>query len=275
MSKINYDALAVEGLKDVLTKVSTTCRDLNIDFFIVGAIARNIWLASHGENPTGTKDIDFGVYVPSTEKYNELKAALIEKYGYIVNSTNAFCLITPDGKQVDLLPFGEIEEEGQVIIEGTGLTKVNLEGFEEAYYLGATDISIGEENYKACSIPAVLILKMIAFDDRPEERTKDVKDINAICKYYPDIESNYIWEEHCDLYEGDREHAEVAMIALGRQMKTIIGGNTKLFTRIIKIIDEALNLKSKLLLHMIENSGTETLEMKGKLLEYIKKGLTA
>jgi hypothetical protein len=58
-------------------------------------------------------------------------------------------------------------------------------------------------------------------------------------------------------------------------MKTIIGGNTKLFTRITKIIDDALNLKSKFLLHMVEDSDTETLEIKGKLLEYIKTGITA
>ncbi len=81
MSKINYDALAVGGLKDVLINVSTTCTELNIDFFIVGAIARNIWFASHGENPTGTKDIDFGIYVSNTEKYNKLRDALIENYG--------------------------------------------------------------------------------------------------------------------------------------------------------------------------------------------------
>ncbi len=90
MSKINYDALAVGGLKDVLINVSTTCTELNIDFFIVGAIARNIWFASHGENPTGTKDIDFGIYVSNTEKYNKLRDALIGDISYLASSAGRY-----------------------------------------------------------------------------------------------------------------------------------------------------------------------------------------
>jgi predicted nucleotidyltransferase len=180
MLKINYDELAVEGLKDVLINISSTCKELEIDFFIVGAIARNIWLASHGENPTGTKDIDFGVYVPNVEKYNLLKEALINNYNYVESRENDFCLFTPDGKQIDLLPFGEIEQDGQVMIKGKGYTQIKPDGFEETYNLGLQEVKIGEEKYSACSIPAIVILKMIAYDDRPERRIKDVKDISDI-----------------------------------------------------------------------------------------------
>ncbi len=76
MSKINYDALVVEGLKDVLLQVSNTCKKLDINFFIIGAIARNIWYVSNNEEPYGTKDIDFGIYVPNKDKYNQLRKSL-------------------------------------------------------------------------------------------------------------------------------------------------------------------------------------------------------
>jgi len=124
MSKISYSDLAVEGLKEVFLQISETCKVLDIDFFIVGAIARNIWYIKNNKNPTGTKDIDFGIYVPNEKKYNLLRKTLIKDYNYIASSENAFCLIAPGKKQIDLLPFGEIENDGQIMIEGMGITSI-------------------------------------------------------------------------------------------------------------------------------------------------------
>ena len=42
MSGISYEALRVDGLKGVLKDIRAACRALKIDFFIVGAVARNI-----------------------------------------------------------------------------------------------------------------------------------------------------------------------------------------------------------------------------------------
>lgn len=114
--RISYDALPVDGLREVLIQVSEACVQHNIDFFIVGANARNIWYASHSENPSGTKDIDFGIYVANEDKYNLLRRTLIDTYDYIPSTTNALCLLTSDGKQIDLMPFGDIEKDGQVMI---------------------------------------------------------------------------------------------------------------------------------------------------------------
>lgn len=274
MSKIIYDKLAVEGIREVLQQVRQACNELDLDFFLVGAIARNIWFAINEERPSGTKDIDFGIYVPSEVEYNKLRDLLMTKYNYHPSKENAFCLITENGKQVDLLPFGSIEEDGQVMIEGQGLQKINLDGFEEAFLAGSQEVIIGDEKYKSCSIPGVVILKMIAFDDRPERRIKDIKDIHLICKHYPILETNLIWDKHNDLYENDREHDEVAMIVLGREMKEIVGDNNGLKKRILNIIDKALKGETNFLKHMIENPQEETMEQKSRILEYIRRGFS-
>ena len=274
MSKINYNALSIDGLKDVFIQISETCKELEIDFFIIGAIARNIWYVSNNENSRGTKDIDFGVYVSDVKKYNELREELKSNYGYKESTENAFCLITQDGKQIDLLPFGEIEKEGQVIIEGKGLTKVNLDGFKEAFEFGVNEVEIGEEKYKACSIPGVMILKLIAYDDRPNRRIKDIVDINSICLNYPALEADFIWGNHFDLYEGDIEHYEVGVIVLGREMKKLVLTNSDLENRIISIIDKAIEQESPVLSLMIQNSEDETIEDKKYILEKLKFGFT-
>ncbi|MFT6338544.1 MAG: putative nucleotidyltransferase [Saprospiraceae bacterium] len=129
---ISYNALQVDGLKDVLETIAIACNTLGIDFFVVGAVARNIWYANSKKELRGTKDIDFGVYVPDKETYEQLKAYLIKQYQYTQDKENAFCLITPDGKGIDLMPFGKIANDGEVMIEGSGMTTLKLDGFEEA-----------------------------------------------------------------------------------------------------------------------------------------------
>lgn len=273
-SGIAYDALQVEGLKEVLAQVSSACDELGIHFFIVGAIARNIWLAAHDERPMGTKDIDFAVYIPGKKEYLLLKEKLQVDYRYHASTENNYCMLTPEGRPIDLLPFGEIEEEGQVLIEGRGLSRISLEGFSEVHRYGLKQVSLGNEAYAVCTIPSVIILKLIAYDDRPEHRIKDVKDIDSICKSYPYLEQEYIWSEHFDLYAGNRSHEEVAMIVLGREILKIAAANDHLCQRLIRILREAIEGKSRLMNYMISNSEHEHLIQKQAILQKIVEGMT-
>lgn len=272
MSSIDYDSLVIDGLREVFLQISKSCISLDIDFFIVGAIARNIWYVANDQNPKGTKDIDFGIYVASEKQYNKLRSILITKYNYVQSSENGFCLITPDGKQIGLLPFGDIEKNDQVLIEGKGLTRINLDGFEEVFKLGATDITIGKEQYKSCSIAGIMILKLIAFDDRPDQRTKDIQDISSICKHYPSIEMESIFSNHFDLYDDILDHDEVGIIVLGREMRRLTDRNEVLVERINNILDKSITDENSLLELMIENPETETIIMKKKIIQLLKQG---
>lgn len=274
MLKTTYDSLAVEGLKKPFEEIATVCKNHGINFFIVGAIARNIWFATNDERPTGTKDLDFGVFVTDVDTYNELRETLIRDYQYTPSKGNAFCLITPEGIQIDLLPFGEIEQDNEVSVEGVGLTSVKLDGFREVFERGTVDVEIGTETYRSCSIPGVVILKMIAYDDRPDRRGKDVEDIYAICQHYPIIEDENIWANHSDLYGDDREHFDVGMIVLGREMSRMISDNDKLRNRVVDILNKALRLDSGFIPIMIKNPEEETIDQKRNILTNILRGLT-
>lgn len=273
--RISYDALKAPGLKDILEQVSRTCNAIGVDFFMVGAVARNVWFASHEKFPRGTKDIDFAVYIPDISKYNELRERLLTIYGYRDSRENAYCLLSPDGNQVDLLPFGEIEAEGQVMIEGKGLVSVNLDGFREVYEQGLEKVRLGEEQYAVCNVPSVIILKLIAFDDRPEHRVKDVKDIAGIVQYYPFLEEEHIWSKHFDLYESDRSHEDVAIIGLGREMKQIVGANAKLQARLVTILKSGITGESRLADHMVLDSNKESIEQKRLVLKNLLTGINS
>ncbi len=273
MSKILYEALGNAHLKNIIKDVQIASSLLEIDFFGVGALARNIWYVSNNQHPRGTKDVDFGIYVSNSKKYNQLKNKLIDDFSYIPVSTNPFCLISPYKIPLDLLPFGEIEQNGKILIEGKGLVSINLDGFSETYTNGLIITEIEEDTIKVCSIPSVVLLKLIAFDDRPDNRPNDPVDIDSILKHYPSIETDLIWGEYFALYNDDITHEEVGIKVLGYEISKLMLRNKKLTNRILNILNRAIKSESPLAERMIQNAETETIESKTKKLNLLKRGI--
>jgi predicted nucleotidyltransferase len=261
--KINFEALRQEGLKPLFEALERGFNLLGIDFYLVGAIARDTWFAHKGIEPLGTKDVDFAVFIPSKEDYEKLKKYLSEKEGFSTSTQNQFVVFSPQGLQVDLLPFGEIEVEGKVMIEGKGLAQIAVNGFREVYE-GGTDIVQfeSEQSFKVCTLPGIVILKLIAFDDRPEVRQKDIQDIALILNHYFDIESEIIYEDHNDLFEDNRDIPYIAARVLGRQIKTILNRSTELEKRITGILQNEIDNpeKSKIAELMVKGTNSTILE---------------
>lgn len=273
--KINFDALRQDGLKPLFEALERGFKSLGIDFYLVGAIARDTWFAHKGISPLGTKDVDFAIYIPSKEDYEKLKKYLSDKEGFNTSTQNEFVVFSPEGLQVDLLPFGEIEVEGKVMLEGKGLTQIAVNGFREVYELGTSIVEFGnEQSFKVCTLPGIVILKLIAFDDRPEVRTKDIKDIALILKYYFDIESDIIYDSHNDLFEDDRDTPLIAARVLGRQIKPILNRSEELKKRIITIMESEISKdeKSKIA-ELMANGTNNTIVEALEILKEILKGV--
>ena len=233
---------AIEGeLKGVLQTLQNAFAELQIDYFVIGAVARDIWNAESGRTSRRTKDIDFAVFVGKRDEYEAIKQHLIKREKYRDTRTNSFVLLTPGGVQVDILPFGGIENDGEVRVEGKGLTKIRVEGMLEVFETGTKPvIAENGREFQVASLAAITLLKLIAYDDRPEVRQKDAGDIANILQHFFDLQAEMIYDEHKDLFdlgEGNVEHTteEVAAIVVGREIKKIIEGNSKLLERVQSI----------------------------------------
>ena len=101
MSKLIYEALQVRGLREVITTISTICQPLGLDFFCVGALARNIWYVDHNAPARGTRDVDFGVGIPNVAVYQELRQRLIEQHNYKPLREKPLRQYTPGGNIVE------------------------------------------------------------------------------------------------------------------------------------------------------------------------------
>lgn len=134
--------------------------------------------------------------------FEALREYLTETEGFQPTHENAFVLLWKDKAEVDLLPFGSIEdEEGTVTVQGTGCTSLNVPGFSEIYEEGLPEVSLEDDHsFKFCTLPGIVLLKMIAWDDRPEIRRDDMLDISDILNHFFDMYDNEIWENHNDLF---------------------------------------------------------------------------
>ncbi|MFK7797497.1 MAG: hypothetical protein AB8E82_08595 [Aureispira sp.] len=278
MSKILYDALQTSGIKTIIHDLQEASNGLGINFFGIGALARNVWFVSNDEQARGTKDVDFAVLVPTLATYQALKNKLVIDYNYTEVSTNQYCLLSPPPHQtpLDLLPFAMIDELESELIITKSLLSDTFDGLPEVYMNGLVDATIEEHSINICSIPSVIILKLISYDDRPEHRPNDPIDINSILHHYPALEMELIWEEYTFLYETDKDELsprDIGIKVLGYEIAKIIGINPRLLERILDILDRAIHLQSNLAPQMIQDSVNETVEDKCNCLAFIKQGI--
>ena len=107
-----------------------------------------------------TGDMDFAVLINDKGTYEALKEYLIKTEGFHPTKENAFVLIWKDKTEVDLMPFGAIEDEdGKVTIEGTGYTTIHMPGFTEVHEEGLPELELeGKHQFKFCTLPRIVIL---------------------------------------------------------------------------------------------------------------------
>jgi predicted nucleotidyltransferase len=245
----------------------------------VGAVARDVWMTAIHDIPPSriTGDIDFAVFINDKETYNDLKNYLINTEGFSPYKENAFVLIWKGFVQVDLLPFGAIEGHGDsVSIDGIGLTSVNVPAFKEIYDFGLPTAELeGKHTFKFCTLPGIVLLKLIAYQDRPEIRRDDIKDISKILKHFFDMYANEIYDNHNDLFGNDPDLNLLAAHVMGREVAKIAKVNPELYARVHDLIEK--NIQSpetseigKIMAEFFDN----TIDDNVTLLKHILTGYT-
>ena len=279
--KINYNQLSQQPeITEMLYALERGLDKFGIDFYLVGAVARNVWMT--GINNIAprrtTGDIDFAVLINDKGVYEALKTYLIITEGFQPYKGNEYVLIWKENLEVDLLPFGAIDDEdAKFNSNGLGSTSISLQGFSEIYNDGLPTLDLeGKHQFKFCTLPGIVLLKLIAWDDRPETRRDDIKDISDILNHFFDMNDNEIFENHHDLFE--KEEASLKHIAarvMGREMSKIAKKNELLFSRIVGILDSntLVSQNSDMAKIMVEYYDN-TIDDNVQLLKHLRQGFT-
>lgn len=217
-----------------------------IEFYLVGAIARDINIAhkQHIASSRRTNDIDIAIMLSNEAAFTKVKEALLQSGNFTAHSTVAIKLYYKHKVELDLLPFGDIENEyGEVEIKQPHLI-INLPAFKElAAYV--KPINVDGIMLNVCPIEGIIILKLLAQNDKPE-RTKDIADIEYFIEHYFIMHTDEIFDEHSDiinLYADEQEAFQqlVSSRIIGRKMATLIATNAGLTDRIKTILANRRN----------------------------------
>lgn len=122
--------LVAELLKD-LGKV---LREFDVDFFLVGAIARDIRLGAHEQfrATRRTNDVDMAILMGSEDQFHNVKEALLATGDFAAHPIEPIKLLYKAAVELDLLPFGDIEnEERETRLQKPRLFVMDMPGFQE------------------------------------------------------------------------------------------------------------------------------------------------
>lgn len=268
-----YKELAIPYFNEVFDIIDQTLSNLKIPFYLVGVSAVALELLKDGIKPSrGTKDIDFAIMISSLAEFEQVVTHL-EKAGF--NKVKApWTLYHPEyNTAIDLLPFGQIEENDTVNFSDR-YTDLHVLGFKEVLQ-HAIPVAIEEKFAQIPPLHGMIILKLIAWNDRPEDRDNDLKDILLIIKEYFDINSEEIFDEHFDTFPEEFDKIIVAARVLGRKTAVIISQSKKVKDRIIQVLDNNTSDVNKTpIAERWARENNWTIEYAIKVLSQIKLGIT-
>ncbi|UOQ69168.1 nucleotidyl transferase AbiEii/AbiGii toxin family protein [Hymenobacter volaticus] len=242
------------GLDLVLPALTRGLQHLGLNFFLVGAVARDLWLdTTLAATPRRrTLDVDLAVLVAHETEYQHLRSWLATHEQFHAPASSAFCLIhEPTGVQVDLMPFGGIADaEGRVHIAGSGLTSISVVGLAEVL-TRATPVRVTDQiTWQAVTLPGLVGLKLLAWDDRPEQRGKDGTDLRLILQHYHALITDVIFTRHYELLEtlavntGYDLMCLAGIQVLGQELGALVSPSPPLHERLLRILTTQIQLNT-------------------------------
>ncbi|MGV8878943.1 MAG: nucleotidyl transferase AbiEii/AbiGii toxin family protein [Sphingobacteriaceae bacterium] len=241
---MSNNPILAPAVAEMLIDLQVVFSAFDIDFYLVGAVARDIHLSANEQlmATRGTKDVDLAVTISDEGQYNQVKAALVETGLFEAHKTEVIKLMYKNSIEVDLLPFGDIEQSNRNVSLTDSTFVLNMPGFTEVYPF-VKDFDFGNgQLIKVCTMEGIVLLKLLANNDRPQ-RTKDITDIEHIIQSYFELYDDDIYIVHYELLElydtKDVDYIQLVCSRLiGKKMKVMLEGSPELEQRIIAILSK-------------------------------------
>ena len=221
------------GLVELFRAVEIVTAASRICYFVVGATARDIIL-HYGYNvpiKRATADTDLGIEISSWHEFQTLKKQLTAT-GLFTTTGVPHRLLYKKNLPLDIVPFGLLERPDKKITwPPDNSVTMNVLGFEDAYQNAQiVRLSDSPELDIQFATPAGLaVLKIIAWQDRLTDGSKDAQDLAYILSNYQHARNDErLFNEYGDLlaeYDFDLELSAVRL--LGQDMAKMMLWETR------------------------------------------------
>ncbi|MDT8394607.1 MAG: hypothetical protein RQ761_12240 [Bacteroidales bacterium] len=236
-----YKELASPHFGEVFSLIENVCKKQNVPVYLIGAHAKIILMLKEGIRPArGTKDIDFAIMIPDISSYDNFLSEL-EKYGFRRVQEPYRVIYGKTNTVVDILPFGQIEEEGTIKFTDRK-TELSVLGMEEVL---DSAIQIEHEGFDVSVPPLVglMILKLISWSEKPD-RHRDLDDSYEIIKDYFEISQENFYQNYLEMVDelnAENFTLEAGSFMVGVEMGLLMKENSILRNTILKIVNNELN----------------------------------
>ena len=214
-----------------LYRVATSAASLGVPALLCGAFARDVlfWHMHGIETERATMDLDVSIQVDGWDGFNMVREQLIKEGFTTPVERHPEKMLDPQtSMEVDLLPFGEISEDGATVIWPADSSRWSIIGFDDALRHSLA-LQLECDNHKAqlslIPIPALVMLKIIATHDRPADRyKKDATDIGFVIRNYrrTTIEDPLKTPEGEDILNRTNSDLDLAVaMHMGREIRAI------------------------------------------------------
>jgi len=183
-----------ENIRATLERITRICNATGSEFFVAGAMAREVLLTHVHGRSTGrhTRDIDIAVLIKDWAQFTLLKNSMLAQGAAEIPGNVQRVLW--EGVEIDILPFGGIAQGNEIRWPPELAVAMSVEGFAEAYANTLT-IEIPEcGDVRFSSLPGLLLLKLFAWRARGDEYTKDAVDIHKILHEYQHVEASRLYD---------------------------------------------------------------------------------
>ena len=174
----------------VLRAVHATAVAQRLEFFVAGALARDIWLDYIYGVPAArlTRDIDIGIHVSSWAEFHALRARLIADAGFVPDVHRIHRLrMASSGVPLDIVPFGGVEDKARRIAwPPDGSTVMTLLGFAEVFAAAPYLELAPRLRVRVTHLAGLAALKLLSWSERGRETNRDAVDFWMIVRHYGD-----------------------------------------------------------------------------------------
>lgn len=246
-------------LKDLLKELNRFFSVINVDFYVIGATARDIILSNlhHLVSDRKTDDLDIAIAISDWEQFQSIEENLPKREQFAKSKEQKQRFIYKGIYAIDIVPFGDVaEDDGNIYWPPDKTIAMSVWGFPETAQ-SAISIAIDREfSIKIASLPGLFILKLVAWKDRHLSSSKDAYDMALLMTNYLDINTKRAVEEHYDLYEKDNFDQVISGTQLmARDVKLLIQTNTETLDHLRNILIREIELaeESRLINQLMES----------------------
>ena len=249
--KLDIEKLGHPLLKKLLGELIPVFEKLKINFYIVGATARDIILEIHNISPDRrTKDIDFAIAIDNWEEFDNLEKEMLSHTHFTKDSKQKQRFFYLNDFEIDIVPFGQIADEKDKIFwppkKNFAMTILGFKEIESETII----VNIGGFEIKVASLDGIFLLKLFAWKDRNIRGNKDADDLGFILQNYLNInEERAATKYYNEVYEMETfTSIKAGAVLLGIDISKILENSEHTKGKLKSIVQTELDLNEKSIL---------------------------